>query len=92
MKTIPSGETLILGAQTASYRDVYLNRLQRLLSLRRQHEEDLNGQGIRLLDRSIFAAYCECRDTGIGLEARQILHQAKFVLDQSANQSDGPSG
>ena len=95
METIPSAEAPFSVAQTAPQRDVYLRRLQRLVRLRRQHEGDLNKHGIRLLDRSIFAAYYECRDAGIGQEARQVLHEAPFLIDQSTNafgMADGGSG
>ena len=85
METIPSAKAPISVAQTAPLRDVYLRRLQRLVRLRRQHERDLNSHGIRLLDRSIFAAYYECRDAGIGQEALQLLHEAPFLIDQSTN-------
>ena len=58
----------------AAQRSVYLQRLERLQRLRLQHESELNPRGIRLLDRSVFAAYCACRDIGAEQEARQILH------------------
>jgi hypothetical protein len=57
----------------AAQRSVYLRRLERLQRLRLQHESALNQRGIRLLDRSVFAAYCACRDIGVEPEARQIL-------------------
>jgi len=65
----------------AHLRSVYLQRLQRLLRLRRQHEPELNSQGIRLLDRSLFAAYCACRDVGAEEEARAILRTANIHVD-----------
>jgi hypothetical protein len=64
----------------ASLRAVYLQRLQRLLRLRRQHQQELNKQGLRLLDRSLFAAYCACRDAGAEVEARAILTKANIHL------------
>lgn len=92
MDTIRSLKAYQVGVQTTSFRDVYLSRLQRLLRLRSEHEDDLNGQGLHLLNRSIFSAYCECRDAGFGDDARQVLHKAKFVLDQSANESGDALG
>jgi len=65
----------------ASLRAVYLQRLQRLLRLRRKHEQELNRQGLRLLDRSLFAAYCACRDVGAQDEARAILTKADIHVD-----------
>jgi hypothetical protein len=58
--------------------EIYLGRLQRLLRLRRQHEQDLNQHGVRLLDHSIFAAYCDCRELGAGTRARTILSAAHY--------------
>ena len=57
----------------AAQRSVYLQRLERLQRLRLQHERELNPRGIRLLDRSAFAAYCACREIGAEREALQIL-------------------
>ena len=57
----------------AAQRSVYLQRLERLQRLRLQHEGELNPRGIRLLDRSVFAAYCACREIGAEQEALQIL-------------------
>jgi len=57
-------------------RAVYLKRLQRLVRLRRQHEEELNKQGIRLLEKSVFAAYCACREVGAEQEAMKVLQAA----------------
>ena len=58
----------------AAQRSVYLQRLERLQRLRLQHEGELNQRGLRLLDRSAFAAYCACRDIGAEQEALKILH------------------
>ena len=75
-------ETPISLADPASLREVYLHRLERLVRLRSQHEQELNGRGILLLDRSIFAAYCDCRYAGVESEARRILREAQFLIDQ----------
>jgi len=83
MATTPFVE-LPSSASRAALRSVYLERLQRLLRLRGQHERDLNAQGLRLLNRSIFTAYCDCREVGAGEEARRILRRAKFALGQPA--------
>jgi len=66
----------------SSLRVVYLQRLQRLLRLRRRHEQELNRQGLRLLDRSLFAAYCACRDAGAEEEARSILRRDGIHMAQ----------
>lgn len=88
MDTIPSNLTTI---STGVLREVYLERLRRLQHLRQRHEADLNMNGLRLLDRSVFAAYCDCRDAGAGEEARQVLEGASCVLEHSED-SSGDAG
>lgn len=51
----------------------YTARLRRLLQLRREHQGELNQDGLWLLDRSIFATYCDCVEVGAGLAAQDIL-------------------
>ena len=70
-------------AKPAELRDGYLARLRRLLRLRRDHFEELNDQGLRLLDRSIFAAYCDCIDIGQGDAAREVLKDVRLTLPLS---------
>jgi hypothetical protein len=70
-------------AKPEQLRDGYLTRLRRLLRLRRDHLEDLNEQGLRLLDRSIFAAYCDCIDIGEGDAARSVLKDVRLTLPLS---------
>ncbi len=67
-------------ARPEQLRDGYLNRLRRLLRLRRDHFEELNDQGLRLLDRSIFAAYCDCIDIGQGDAAREVLKDVRLTV------------
>jgi len=52
---------------------VYLHRLQRLIRVREHHHENLNDEGLWLLDRSIFATYRDCVQTGAGFAANDIL-------------------
>ena len=63
--------------ESSALRRLLLKRLERLLRLRREHEPELNRQGLRLLDRAVFAAYCSCREAGAEGEARQIISQAR---------------
>jgi hypothetical protein len=76
----PSGAPDIQRARPEQLRDGYLNRLRRLLRLRRDHFEELNDQGLRLLDRSIFAAYCDCIDIGQGDAARDVLKDVRLTV------------
>jgi hypothetical protein len=70
----------IAHAKPDQLRDGYLSRLRRLLRLRRDHFDELNEQGLRLLDRSIFAAYCDCLDIGQGDAAKGILKDVRLTL------------
>ena len=92
METTPFAEAPTPRARRASLRGVYLRRLRRLLRLRRQHDQDLNSQGLLLLDRSIFAAYCGCRDVGVEQKARDILHETTFVVDSPAHSLSASGG
>jgi len=83
MDTAPFAETLISALKPDALRADYLRRLRRLLGLRRRHLTNLNTQGLRLIDHSIFAAYCDCREAGAEQEARAILREAQFAIDPS---------
>ena len=48
--------------------------------MRRDHFEELNDQGLRLLDRSIFAAYCDCLDIGEGDAAKDVLKDVRLTV------------
>ncbi len=87
-ETTPFAQAPISGSKRACLQGVYLQRLQRLLRLRHQHEQHLNRHGLRLLDRSIFAAYCDCRHVGAEEEGRELLREAKFALEQPTEQLD----
>ncbi len=76
-------ELKILDSDPVSLKNVYVDRMERLLRLRREHESELNGQGIRLLDRAIFAAYCACREAGVEGEAKSILRDASLAVRES---------
>jgi hypothetical protein len=73
MDTTTFGQAPLAVTAPAAQRSVYLERLRRLQRLRAEHEGELNERGIRLLDRSLFATYCACRDIGAKDEALRIL-------------------
>ena len=77
MKDLRSTIEEIAHAKPEQLRDGYLNRL------RRDHFEELNEQGLRLLDRSIFAAYCDCLDIGQGDAARSVLKDVRLTVSLS---------
>ncbi len=59
---------------------IYLRRLRRLLQLRRNHEGQLNSEGIRLLDKSIYATYCDCVSVGAPEAAQEVLRRSSVRL------------
>ncbi len=83
MKDLQSQIQEIAHARPEQLREGYLSRLRRLLRLRRDHFEELNEQGLRLLDRSIFAAYCDCIDIGQGDAAKGVLKDVRLTLSLS---------
>jgi hypothetical protein len=83
MKDLRSTIDEIAHAKPDQLRDGYLQRLRRLLRLRRDHYDELNEQGLRLLDRSIFAAYCDCIDIGQGDAAKSVLKDVRLTLSLS---------
>src|SRR6185295_19610551 len=83
VKDLRSAIEDIAHARPDQLRDGYLSRLRRLLRLRRDHFDELNEQGLRLLDRSIFAAYCDCLDIGQGAAAKSVLKDVRLTLSLS---------
>ena len=83
MKDAPVSEPQPATASPAELREGYISRLRRLLRLRRDHFEELNDQGLRLLDRSIFAAYCDCLDIGEGDAAKSVLKDVRLTVPMS---------
>lgn len=57
----------------ADLKDHYVERLRRLLQLRSEHLGDLNHDGLWLLDRCIFATYCDCLEVGASPAAQAAL-------------------
>jgi hypothetical protein len=84
MKDLRAAIEEIAHAKPDQLRDGYLSRLRRLLRLRRDHFDELNEQGLRLLDRSIFAAYCDCLDIGQGDAAKTVLKDVRLTLSLPA--------
>jgi hypothetical protein len=80
MKESIVSQPRVHAANATQLREGYLSRLRRLLRLRRDHFEELNDQGLRLLDRSIFAAYCDCLDIGEGEAARAVLKDVRLTV------------
>lgn len=64
----------------------FLRRLNRLLRLRREQSGQLNGEGVRLIDRAIYATYCDAVDVGVVAEAQKLLH--RFTVPSTKQQSE----
>jgi hypothetical protein len=54
----------------------FLRRLNRLLRLRQQQRDNLKAEGLRLLDRAIFATYRDCAAAGVSAEAQKVVQSA----------------
>lgn len=59
---------------------IYLRRLRRLLQLRKSHEGQLNNEGLRLLDRSIYATYCDCMSVGAPEAAQEAIRKCSVPV------------
>lgn len=62
----------------ASYSPIqlhFLRRLHRLLRLRQDQGQELNGEGVRLIDRAIYSTYCDACDVGVAEEAQRVLRR-----------------
>lgn len=76
----------------AGLQNAYLGRLRRLLRLRSDHHEDLNDQGLWLLDRSIFTTYCDCVELGAGFVAQGMVRRLSEQTREHAHPSLGDIG
>ncbi len=61
----------------------FLRRLNRLLRLRSEQMVQLNGEGVRLIDRAIYSTYCDLRDLGAVDEAQKLLQRYAVASNQS---------
>ncbi|MDP2675303.1 MAG: hypothetical protein Q8Q00_10395 [Dehalococcoidia bacterium] len=64
----------------------FLRRLNRLLRLRQEQGTELNGEGVRLIDRAIYSTYCDACDVGVVSEAQKLLRRLP-VASRSQPQS-----
>ena len=79
------------GGNAHALQEAYLGRLRRLLDLRSSHHEDLNDQGLWLLDRSIFTTYCDCVELGAGFVAQNIVRRLSSTARGQAYTAPGPA-
>lgn len=64
----------------------FLRRLNRLLRLRYEQGDQLNSEGVRLLDRAVFTTYCDCVDMGLTREAQSLLQ--RFSVPSAGRRSE----
>jgi hypothetical protein len=60
-------------AEEGQVKAIFVNRLERLLRMRKDYREDLNPLGLRLMDRAIDATYSDCIQYGAADQARAIM-------------------
>lgn len=60
--------------------DGFLARLRRLLRLRRDHAEEMNAQGVSLMDNCIVATFQDCVRVGAAEEARKIMADVRTAI------------
>jgi hypothetical protein len=80
------------GEDVHTLQEAYLGRLRRLLNLRSTHHEDLNDQGLWLLDRSIFTTYCDCMELGAGFVAQNMIRRVSSKEGRQAHAALGNIG
>jgi hypothetical protein len=61
------------GRTKGQIKATFVSRLERLVRLRREYNEDLNPLGLRLLDRAIYATYRDCIAFGAADEVRSLM-------------------
>lgn len=64
----------------------FLRRLSRLLHLRAEQSDQLNEDGMHLIDRAIYSTYCDAVDLGVTVEAQRLLHRSGAPSPSSAVQ------
>jgi hypothetical protein len=65
---------------TGETKNVFVNRLARLIQLHRNFQDDLNPAGQRLLEQSMKATFRDCIDFGAGDQAQALLARSGIEL------------
>ena len=65
-------------------RGIYVQRLARLVRLRREFINDLNPLGLDMLDSAIRATYKDCLDFGATEQARRLTENCGLDMSESA--------
>ncbi|MGD0115085.1 MAG: hypothetical protein ABSC13_03665 [Dehalococcoidia bacterium] len=61
---------------------MYLRRLQRLLEVRKSYGGQLNFEGTRLIDKAIYATYCDCLAVDSLDAAQEVLRRATVTAPE----------
>jgi hypothetical protein len=67
--TMESGDTF------SPVQRYFLQRLTRMVRLRREQSAELNEDGVHLLDRAIYSTYCDAVDLAVTEQAQEILQR-----------------
>ncbi|MGA2286467.1 MAG: hypothetical protein ABSG55_09385 [Dehalococcoidia bacterium] len=81
-KEQPAFPPLVAECPAMILQQMYLRRLQRLLELRKSYGGQLNFEGTRLIDRSIYATYCDCLAVDSLEAAQEVLRRATVGAPQ----------
>lgn len=65
-------------AVSLAYQEGYLRQLNRILRIRREHLEELNPYGFKIIDTCICAFFEECRSAGFVKQAQEELEKSGF--------------
>jgi hypothetical protein len=79
---------LPVAGNNVALQGVYLRRLRRLLQLRKDHQGQLNFEGMRLLDKSIYATYCDCLSVDALEAAQEVLRDSAVTLPAPTSEFD----
>jgi hypothetical protein len=71
-------------AAESETRSLFVSRLERLIQLRKDFQDDLNPLGMELLSRSIYATYRDCVDFGAAEKARSLMSRAGLGLESGS--------
>jgi hypothetical protein len=78
--------------EPSAYAAILMRRLKRALLLRFYTESLLAVADRALLDRVIYASFCDCRSAGQGLAAKRLLDEARSGAGLFRRPSGGAGG
>jgi hypothetical protein len=76
----PTFGSLAAECPRMALQQMFLRRLQRLLEIRKSYQGQLNFEGTRLIDKSIYATYCDCLAVDSLEAAQEVLRRATVAV------------